>query len=409
MTSDDVLADRLFAAVEKFCEAKVERLLKEKGLTSDSVVAPIVERVLAQLPAPVPGKDGAPGKDADMEQVRTHLKELVAALPRAEPGKDGAPGKDADPEAVAALLQRMVAEIPPPAPGRDGVDGKPGIDGAPGQDGQPGKDADPAFVRALVDEAVAALPPPAPGRDGRDGVDGQPGKDIDPLTIRAMMAEIVAKEIAAMPPAAPGKDGVDGQAGKDGLHGKDIDPIVVEAMITKAVAAIPPATDGRDGRDGARGEPGRDALQIEPELSIDEKRSYPRGTWASHKGGLWRATKNTQGMEGWTCMVDGVAHVEAIQDPEDPRRIALGMKMASGEVRDWQFAVPFVIDRGVYKDTQAYRTGDGVTWNRGYWIAQRDTGSKPDYDGGDWRLAIKGARDGKDGRDGIDKTVAVKL
>jgi len=57
--------------------------------------------------------------------------------------------------------------------------------------------------------------------------------------------------------------------------------------------------------------------------------------------------------------------------------------------------VPFLLDRGVYKDSGSYERGDAVTWAGSLWIAQEPTGEKPDSGKG-WRLAVKRGRDGKD-------------
>lgn len=196
---------------------------------------------------------------------------------------------------------------------------------------------------------------------------------------------------------------------KDGKDGESVSKDEVRKMVEELVSPFLANVQlPRDGRDGQKGEPGKDALDIEPESMIDESKSYPRRTWATHKGGLWRAVKSTSGMDGWECVVDGVSSIAAVQDPEDPRRIALGIKMASGIVVQEEMHIPFVIDKGVFKEGTEYKAGDGVTWARNYWIAQKDTDQKPDF-GGDFRLAVKGGRDGRDGRDGIDKTAAVKL
>ena len=40
--------------------------------------------------------------------------------------------------------------------------------------------------------------------------------------------------------------------------------------------------------------------------------------------------------------------------------------------------------------------GDGTTWGGSFWIAQGETGEKPDTGKG-WRLAVKKGRDGRDG------------
>ncbi len=66
------------------------------------------------------------------------------------------------------------------------------------------------------------------------------------------------------------------------------------------------------------------------------------------------------------------------------------------ERKEFAFTVPVVLDRGVYKESQAYVRGDGVTWGGSFWIAQDETTDKPDSGKG-WRLAVKRGRDGKDG------------
>lgn len=59
---------------------------------------------------------------------------------------------------------------------------------------------------------------------------------------------------------------------------------------------------------------------------------------------------------------------------------------------------PMCIDSGVWKEATQYETGDGVTWGGSFWIAQKDTNNdKPDSGNGNWRLAVKRGRDGKNG------------
>jgi hypothetical protein len=66
-----------------------------------------------------------------------------------------------------------------------------------------------------------------------------------------------------------------------------------------------------------------------------------------------------------------------------------------GHVKEFPFSVPIVLDRGVFKEGQAYKAGDGVTWGRHYWIAKKDTSDTPEARS-DWRLAVKSGRDGRD-------------
>jgi hypothetical protein len=113
------------------------------------------------------------------EQVKSEGEEPVAPDPSV---------------AVDDLPER--AEVPVPIPGRQGDPGRPGQDGSPGADGQPGDDGAPgtpgqdgAPGRDGADSTVpgpsgppgadSTVPGPSgpPGRDGRDGVDGVDGKD----------------------------------------------------------------------------------------------------------------------------------------------------------------------------------------------------------------------------------------
>lgn len=73
------------------------------------------------------------------------------------------------------------------------------------------------------------------------------------------------------------------------------------------------------------------------------------------------------------------------------------LRFVQGErMKEFSFAMPVVIDRGVYRDGNAYKAGDAVTWAGSLWIAQKETSAKPDA-GNDWRLSVKRGRDGKDG------------
>jgi hypothetical protein len=64
-------------------------------------------------------------------------------------------------------------------------------------------------------------------------------------------------------------------------------------------------------------------------------------------------------------------------------------------VKRFDFVTPINIDRGVYKEGTSYVRGDGVSFGGSYWLAQKDTDSKPGHDA-TWRLAVKKGRDSKD-------------
>lgn len=86
---------------------------------------------------------------------------------------------------------------------------------------------------------------------------------------------------------------------------------------------------------------------------------------------------------------------------DDGRTLVLTFQHGDEPAIRRELAIPALIDRGVYREGEAYRKGDGTTWGGSYWIAQRDTSAKPDASD-DWRLAVRKGRDGKNGERGRD-------
>lgn len=221
-------------------------------------------------------------------------------------------------------------------------------------------------IAAMVSDAVAAIPAP------RDG------KNVTPEDVQPMIQELVRNAVAEIP------------APKDG---KDFDPSMlkqlVEQAVSDAVSAMPAAEPGKDGADG------RDALTLEVLPFIDEEKSYPRGSYATHNGGLWRAYEKTHGMRGWECLVDGVAGID-IQHSEQ-RTFTLTVSRTSGTSETKSFDVPVMIYQGVFKSGQEYLPGDTVTWGGSLWHCDDRTQDKPGEAGSKgWTLAAKRGRDGRD-------------
>lgn len=154
--------------------------------------------------------------------------------------------------------------------------------------------------------------------------------------------------------------------------------------IDAAVKALPAPKDG---------EPGRDALQLELQPQIDQEKSYPRGTYARHAGGLWRAFEATKGLHGWECIVEGIAELRI--DQPSGREFALVVRTSSGAEVLKSIKVAALVDKGVFRVEEAYEAGDGVTWGGSFFIAQKDAPvGKPGEPGCDgWRLAVKRGRD----------------
>lgn len=227
-----------------------------------------------------------------------------------------------------------------------------------------GKDFPPEEVQRMVAEAVSALPP------ARDGADGQSvtAEDLAPL-----VAEEVSKAVALIPKPKDGESIPPDQVRR-----------MVDEEVAKAVSALPLAKDG---------EAGRDALQLELQPAIDLEKSYPRGTYARHAGGLWRAFEATKGLHGWECVVEGIAELR-IEQPSG-REFTLVARTSSGAEVSKSIKVAALVDKGVFRAEESYEAGDGVTWGGSFFIAQKDAPiGKPGEPGCDgWRLAVKRGRD----------------
>lgn len=206
---------------------------------------------------------------------------------------------------------------------------------------------------------------PVPGPAGASGAPGERGPQGD---------------VGAV--GEKGDAGIAGEPGRDGVDGKSVtvDEVLgaleprAEAAIAKAVLDVERRAQGvleraierlpvpKDGKDGAPGRDGVDGFSLD-DLTIEDD-------------------------------ADGT----------------LTLRFVRGDlVREKSIRYPRG-DRGVYREADEYRKGDGVTWGGSWWTAQKDApAGKPGEPGSDWRLAVKKGRDGKDGRNGIDLTKPVAL
>lgn len=191
--------------------------------------------------------------------------------------------------------------------------------------------------------------------------------------------------LAEMPIAKDGQPGAKGDPGNDGVPG----------------APGERGEPGMDGRDGRQGDAGRDALQVEILPEIDISKSYARGRYAKHAGGIWRSFEATVAMKGWECVVEGLAQIQLEQN-ENPRKFAVVVRTSSGSTQRVDFALPVVLDVGLYAEGKSYDPGDGVTWAGQWWIAQKQDATGKPGESPDWRLAVKRGREGKAGADGKD-------
>lgn len=300
---------------------------------------------------------------AAVEPLQKRIRELEAReLPAVVNGVDGMPGAKGDigPQGERGDIGEKGL------PGQDGAPGAPGEKGLPGERGERGEPG-PAGEKGDRGE---------PGLAGDRGEKGDPGKDLSYDDVRDQVAKMVdeakaqAVDIVKAIPAP--QNGVDGKNGADGksVTAEDLAPVLESTVakwaleferrahdtLQKAIDRMPIPKDGKDGVNGRDGV-GFDDLQVE---------------------------------------YDGVKTVTFKLERE-------------GVTKQFDLVMPVVVDCGIYTEGKTYTPGDGVTWAGAYWIAKSETSAKPDDANSGFRLAVKKGRDGKDGRNGIDKTAPVKI
>lgn len=244
------------------------------------------------------------------------------------------------------------------------------------------------MLRAEIATQIKAVPV-IPGPQGEKGLVGERG---EPGPIGEKGLDGVNGKDGA--PGLNGKDGVNGANGVDGTEGKPGEK-------GEPGAAGRDGKDGADGKDGRDGLDGKDALDIEPVTNLEKSRSYSRGTWATYKGSLIRAMRTTDAIKdahpaecGWAVMVEG-NYFENMTVEHDGKRGVTFKWIKGGYEESATIQIPCVLDAGFYKEGMQLEKGDGVTFGGSYWIAQKDTNTKPEIGNPDWRLSVKKGRDSR--------------
>jgi collagen type III alpha len=355
-------------------------------------VAPLKRRVeLLEQRAPEKGEKGDPGKDGQSVDPSVIIKaavDAVAALPKP---RDGIDGKDADAEAIAQkaidVVVKFLDDVPIPkdgAPGARGADGTKGERGEQGEKGERGEKGDPGEPGTAGKDGAPGLSGKdgergLAGKDGKDGAPGAPGlkgQDADP----ALVAELVSKAVAealplmlqkALEAASPDfiakmlaqvPKPVDGEPGRDGKDGESVDIDEVRTLIVRELALLPPAQPGRDA-DPAE-------IRAEVQRAID----------------LLPRPKDGE---------DGLGFDDLSMEEKDERTLAFVFRRGERK-KQFEYKMPTLIDRGIFKAGQVYERGDTITYGGSLFIAQRDTlpTEKPEDGSGAFRLAVKRGRDG---------------
>ncbi|RVI83931.1 hypothetical protein CN188_09690 [Sinorhizobium meliloti] len=190
--------------------------------------------------------------------------------------------------------------------------------------------------------------------------------------IPAIVADAVNEAVAAIPAPRDGKS----------VTIEDVAPLIA-AEVEKCVSEIPRPKDGEPGRDGLdvkemfRAEGGHLVAVMSDGTTRD------LGVFVGKDGEPGKPGADGFGFDDMDVSYDGEKTIT--------------WRFTKGErTKEFAFDMPVVIDRGVFREGNAYKAGDGVTWAGSFWIAQKHTSAKPDA-GEDWRLSVKRGRDGKDG------------
>jgi hypothetical protein len=365
-------------------EQKADEVIASvKGYVARAV-AGINERLAvfeAQLKAIPAGPKGDTGDRGEPGPIGPAGESIVG--PQGDPGPRGEPG-----ESVV---------------GPSGSKGDPGesIQGPKGDPGDRGPDGLSAYEVAkaagfvgTATEWLGALV----GKDGAPGSKGDPGESIkgDPGADGLSAYQLAAKA---------GFAGTEAQW-LASLVGKDAAPLDADAVAKSVLAQIPvpkngdrgdPGRDGREGKNGTNGRDGRDALEIDILPAIDETRTYQRNTFATHKGGIWLARSETRGMEGWDCIVRGIADETELTE-DDGRTIKRTTVYSDGRTFERVIKTAAMLYREVWREGE-FERGDTVTYHGSLWHAQAKTKATPGTSP-EWKLCAKKGTDGKDGKNG---------
>lgn len=230
------------------------------------------------------------------------------------------------------------------------------------------------------------------------------GKDAEPVDLEALAK--AAAEFVQLPKidiallAAEAAKLVDVP---EPIPGKDADPVDLQALARSAadLIVVPEVRQAEDGRD---------AIDVEILPAIEEAKQYARGTYAAHRGGLWKSYERTHGMRGWECIVDGIASASVSQD--DVREFSVKLVKSSGAEVVQKFNMPIQIYKGVYRDDAEYEANDTVTWGGSQWASTKAENTDKPGSSDAWTLCVKAGRNGKDLRENastFDPAKGVKI
>jgi hypothetical protein len=222
-------------------------------------------------------------------------------------------------------------------------------------------------VKAICEQLIGAIPAP---------------RDFDPSLMEAAIGEKVTITLAGWERPQDGKS----------VTVEELEPII-EDRVQKAVAAIPAPKNGIDAlvamidRDG----------NLVFTMSDGSVKTVGQVVGKNGDDVDMKAveTRVKELFDAWPKPKDGLGFDDLDVTYDGERTFKLKFARP-GDVREFEFSIPVAIYRGVFKDGDAYKQGDTVTWGGHLYHCDTDTTDKPDGEQRCWTLAVRRGRDGKD-------------
>jgi hypothetical protein len=161
--------------------------------------------------------------------------------------------------------------------------------------------------------------------------------------------------------------------------------------IATQVAALPPPKDGKDGH----------IAEVHGHI---RDHTYAAGEIVTALGGLWQARERTnsapESSEHWRLLADGIEHIGAVQDPENPRIFALEIQTAGGTLYQVPFHFPVAQHRGLYQSDGVYEAGDMTALDGSTWWCRVPKATTSPGASSEWALVAQRGSRGRTGPEG---------